>query len=163
MVGREQELADVVTLLRRPGLRLLTLTGPGGTGKTRLAVQAAADLLDDFRDGVFFVPLEAIAESSLVLPTIAHTLGVKEIGGLSLDEALAEFLGPSPPLVWTTSSTSQEAAPPVVDLVLQAPSLKALVANRAPAVSGEQEYIPEPGGRRIALHGAAQAIKPDFA
>jgi class 3 adenylate cyclase len=80
LVGREKEVAQVCDLLRGEETRLLTLTGPGGTGKTRLALQAAADLLEDFPDGTFFAPLATLSEAELLLPAVAETLGVQEIG-----------------------------------------------------------------------------------
>ena len=80
LVGREKEVSEVCDLMRQEETRLLTLTGPGGTGKTRLALQAAADLLDDFPDGTYFVQLATLTEAELFLSTVAGTLGVRETG-----------------------------------------------------------------------------------
>src|SRR5205823_14424737 len=81
LIGREQEVAAACTLLRRPEVRLVTLTGTGGIGKTRLALQVATDLLADFADGVCFVSLAAVSDPDLVVATIAQTLGLKDTGG----------------------------------------------------------------------------------
>src|SRR6266705_1537360 len=78
LIGREHEVAEACTRLRRPDVRLVTLTGTGGVGKTRLAIQVATDLCDAFTDGVFFVSLAPISDPDLVLPTIAQALDVKE-------------------------------------------------------------------------------------
>jgi class 3 adenylate cyclase len=92
LVGREKEISEVCDILRGQETRLLTLTGPGGIGKTRLALQAAADLSDDFPDGTFFVPLATLTEAELFLPAVAETLEVREIGEQPLDESLKDYL-----------------------------------------------------------------------
>ena len=84
LIGREKEVAAVQHLLQREDVRLVTLTGPGGTGKTRLGLQVAAELSDLFADGVYFVNLAPLSDPELVVPTIAQTLGLKEVSDQSL-------------------------------------------------------------------------------
>jgi predicted ATPase len=132
LVGRSRELADVLDLLRAN--RLLTLTGPGGVGKTRLALQAAAEVVDDFCDGVWFVSLAAVRDPELVVPAIASTIGVKT--------DLPAFLR-SKRLVLVLDNLEQllpQVASRVADL-LAAPGVKVLATSRERlAVAAEQEY-----------------------
>src|SRR5207245_1688434 len=91
-IGREKEVASIGQLLCRADIHLVTLTGPGGTGKTRLALQVAAELSDLFADGIYFVDLASMSDPALVMVTIAQTLGIREVGGQPLLERLKDEL-----------------------------------------------------------------------
>src|SRR5215208_2864722 len=146
LVGREKEVAEVRDLLRQGETRLLTLTGPGGIGKTRLALQAAADLLGDFPDGTFFVPLATLTDAELLLPAVAETLGVRETGDQPLGETLKDYLRERHLLLLLDNFEQVlGAAPAVTELLGAAPGLKVLVTSRTPLrLYGEKEYAVPP-------------------
>jgi predicted ATPase len=146
LIGREQQVREAVTLVRREGIRLVTLTGAGGTGKTRLALQVAAELIADFEDGAFFVDLAAIIDSHLFIATVAQTLSVREQPGQALPETLKDYLRDKHLLlVLDNFEQLVDAGPAVSSLLAAAPNLKALVTSRAPLhLSGEHEYSVPP-------------------
>ena len=169
-------------LLRHDETHLLTLTGPGGTGKTRLALQAAADLLDDFPDGTFFAPLATLTEAELFFSAVAETLEVKETGEQAIDESLKNYLRERRMLlVLDNFEQVLGAAPAVTELLAVAPGLKVLATSRAPlGLYGEHEFpvppltLPDlkrpPSLERLTQFEAvglfverARAVKPDFA
>ena len=141
-IGREGAIRAIKEHLSRGKVRLLTLSGVGGTGKTRLALQAAADLVDEFEHGVFFVPLAALSDPALVLPAIAKTFDVREAAGRPLHDQLKDYLREKEMLlVLDNFEQVVEAASSVSDLLSAAPRLKVLVTSREILrLSGETDY-----------------------
>jgi predicted ATPase/class 3 adenylate cyclase len=181
LIGREREVEEVRERLRNTEVRLLSLTGPGGTGKTRVGLQAAAELADEFEDGVFFVALAAIADPALVAPTIARTLGLTESANQSPEDLLKGYLrNRQTLLVLDNFEQVLESAPLLDELLSSAPSLTILATSRTPLrLYGEHEFpvpplsLPDPGSlppvEHLTQYGAirlfverAKAVKPDF-
>jgi predicted ATPase/class 3 adenylate cyclase len=181
LIGREKEVSEVCDLLRTEETRLLTLTGPGGTGNTRVALQAAADLLEDFPDGTYFVSLATLTEAELLLPAAAEMVGVREVGEQPLDETLKDYLSQRRLLlVLDNFEQVLEAASAVTELLAVAPGMKVLATSRAPlGLYGEHEFpvpplsMPDlkspPSLERLTQYEAvglfverARAVKPDF-
>ena len=179
-LGREDQVTRITDLLHDDDVRLLTVTGPGGVGKTRLALQAAADLLEDFADGVWFVDLSALHDPALVPLDIASVLGVRVEGSSLTDRLVSTLEGQRLLLVLDNFERVVEATQLISDLLAQVPGLKVLITSRTPLHAyGEREYplsplpLPDPAHlpslevmsqyEAVRLFIArAQAVKPDF-
>jgi predicted ATPase/DNA-binding NarL/FixJ family response regulator len=178
LIARDQERAATVALLRDPAVRLLTVTGPGGVGKTRLAIAAASDVDDDFPDGVVFVNLAPLANPTLVLDTIAGALGLRDMGAEALHDRLIDVLADQRLLlVLDNFEQVVTAGPRVRDLLDACPGVTLLITSRVRLrLSGERELpigpLPLSTSTTVedaGLSGAvqlfterAQAVRPDF-
>lgn len=180
LVGREQDVQEVRKLLTRMEGGLVTLSGPGGSGKSRLGLQVGAELVDEFEDGVYFVPLGATREAPLVAAAVARALGLRVEGDASALETLKEHLRSKHVLlILDNFEQVVDAASVATELLKACPAVKILVTSRAVLrVSGEREYpvppLPQPDSRRITPDEAcrypaielfvqrAQAVQPEF-
>src|SRR3954452_24015381 len=124
LLGREREIQAVSTLLLRDDVRLVTLTGPGGTGKTRVGLEVAEELQDNFSDGAIFVGLASISDPALVIPTVAQAVGVRDAGSRPVLEMLTEYLRKRRlPLLLDNFEQLGAPAPAVADLLAACPGL----------------------------------------
>jgi hypothetical protein len=156
-VGREKEFAEVLAIVREERIRLVTLTGAGGSGKTRLAVQAAAEAVDDYEHGVWWVGLQAVRDPELMLPTIAAALGAQsELAGHIDDRRMLIVLDNVEQLL--------DAAPSLGELLAACPNLKLVATSRELLrLAAEHEYAVPPSSSRRASASSSRGRAPSAA
>jgi predicted ATPase/DNA-binding winged helix-turn-helix (wHTH) protein len=169
LVGREQQVAEVAALLLRPDIRLLSLTGPGGAGKTRLAIAVATAIAGHFTGGVKFVSLASITQPSLVATALADALEIQKAGNRSIPQLIGDRLKNSEPFLLLLDNFEQvlPAATLVAEILDECPTFKILVTSRSfMRIYGEQEYPVAPLAQKSAVELFAQraaAVWPAFA
>lgn len=182
LIGRGREIESILALFWRAEVSLVTLTGPGGTGKTRLALEVAARLMPDFAGGACFVPLAALGHDRLVIPAIAHALGFEESAGRSVDEVLhAALRNNELLLVLDNVEHVMGAGPAIAELLAACPRLKILATSREPLRLRAEHLYPTPPLSLPKLHAPAspdrlarseavalfveraRAVRPEFA
>jgi predicted ATPase/DNA-binding winged helix-turn-helix (wHTH) protein len=169
LIGREQEVAEAARLLLQPDVRLLSLTGPGGAGKTRLAIAIAGELTDHFAAGVQFVGLASITQPDLVTTAMADALDIQRIGNRTIAQLIGEHLKNAGPFLLVLDNFEQvlSAAAMVAETLDACASLKILVTSRSSLrIYGEQEFSVTPLPQNSAIELFAQraaAVWPDFA
>ena len=166
LVGREADVSRVAELLRTESVRLITITGAGGVGKTRLAQAVANEVAEDFTDGVIFVPLDSLTDAGLVVPTVARAVGVRAREDEPLEGLEAALADQRALLVLDTFEQVAEAAPSLVELLTGCPALKIAATSRTRLrVTGEHEYplapLAEEAGIALFLE-RARALRPDL-
>jgi predicted ATPase/class 3 adenylate cyclase len=146
LIGRERELEQAEALLTRDDCRVLTLTGAGGAGKTRLALQLAANVVEQFANGVFFVSLAPVRDWELVVPTVGRTIGLRERPGETMLETVTDYLSDKQMLlVLDNFEQVLAAAPPLWGISSTAPDLRVLVTSRTPLrLTGERTFAVPP-------------------
>ena len=166
LIGREDSVAEAVALLRGDGVRLLTITGPGGVGKTRVALAVGVASGEQFADGVVFVSLQSVRDPGFVVGTIARSLGLLDFEGDLEQHLVAELAGRRLLLVIDNFEQVVDAAPSLAAIVGASPSLKVVVTSRTRLrVAGEQEFVLAPLIREAAIAlflERAREVRQDF-
>ncbi|MCC6790863.1 MAG: AfsR/SARP family transcriptional regulator, partial [Thermomicrobiales bacterium] len=175
LIGRDDELQRLIETIRRADARLVSLTGPGGVGQTRLAVAAADALRDELGGRIWLVPIAPVRDNDLVLPTVAHALGATEQAGEDWIGAIARALaGQVTLLIIDNAEHVIDGAARLAELVARLPELTLLFTSReALRIRGEREFPVAPLGTGVSEQGVtpavtlfverARAVRPDFA